>query len=232
MNELKDKIVIIDDAGTVDKTNGNCNIKTLIDKILTQGRHDKIQLVFMAHYPKDVGPKSRLNINTIVIPRMNKESLFRSASEVYSLPKGVSAYSSSEGGVLIHSILAKKTVILDEQYNVVPVDKVINNEYDKLIKLINTDCINDPKNRRLLTEKMNFILRANKTYKEDQVNVFTFPFYYNEMRKALNHEPEDIKTVFNMKSLFKIMCDSSSWSQLIEKNGVFSQPVAQAISQS
>ena len=231
-NELKDKIVIIDDAGTTDKANGNLNVKTLIDKILTQGRHDKIQLVFMAHYPKDVAPKTRMNVNTVIIPRKNNESLFKSTAEVYSLPKGISSHRNPAGGVVIRSILARKTIILDELYNVIPENEVVNSEYEKLVKMMNADCVTNFNNRKLITEKMNFILRENKIYKEDQVNLFTFPFYYNELRKDLKLKEEKLKIKFDINALFKIGCDSTSWRELIKDNGVFSQPVAQAISQS
>ena len=55
IESIANKTIILDDAGAYK------NPKTKVEDLLRFGKHHNIQVIYLAHYPKDVLPKVREN---------------------------------------------------------------------------------------------------------------------------------------------------------------------------
>ena len=78
IESLVNKIVVLDDAGAYK------NLKTKVDDLFRFGRHYNIQVIYLAHYAKDVLPIVRENCFKIFITNNNPDIFFESIVQTQS----------------------------------------------------------------------------------------------------------------------------------------------------
>ena len=83
IEQLANKTVILDDAGAYK------NLKTKVEDLFRFGRHHQIQVIYHAHYAKDVLPVVRENCHKILLTINNPNNFFESIVQTYSIKDGV-----------------------------------------------------------------------------------------------------------------------------------------------
>ena len=73
------KIVILDDAGAY------MSLKTKVEDLFRYGRHHQIQVIYLAHYAKDVLPIVRENCHKIFLTINNPDNFFESIVQTYAI---------------------------------------------------------------------------------------------------------------------------------------------------
>ena len=81
--QLANKIVVLDDAGAYK------NLKTKVEDLFRYGRHLGIQVIYLAHYAKDVLPVVRENCFKICLTINNPDNFFESIVQTYGLASAV-----------------------------------------------------------------------------------------------------------------------------------------------
>ena len=79
IEQLANKTVILDDAGAYK------NLKTKVKDLFRFGRHHQIQVIYLAHYAKDVLPVVRENCHKIFLTMNNPDNFFESIVQTYSI---------------------------------------------------------------------------------------------------------------------------------------------------
>ena len=79
IESLANKTVILDDAGAYK------NLKTKVEDLFRFGRQHNIQVIYLAHYAKDVLPVVRENCFKIFITINNPDSFFETIIQTYSI---------------------------------------------------------------------------------------------------------------------------------------------------
>ena len=116
---LANKTVILDDAGAYK------NLKTKVEDLFRFGRHHNIQVIYLAHYAKDVLPKVRGNCFKIFITINNPDNFFETIIQTYSMKDGVTQskweqYSDQlEFGIIEFDTRSQKYKILHNKCNVI-----------------------------------------------------------------------------------------------------------------
>ena len=78
IESLTNKTVILDDAGAYKK------LKTKVEDLFRFSRHHNIQVIYLAHYAKDVLPVVRENCFKFCITKKNPNSFFKTIVSTYS----------------------------------------------------------------------------------------------------------------------------------------------------
>ena len=68
---MKIKLIILDDAGAY------TNLKKNVEDFFRNGRHNNIQVIYPAHFAKDVLPVVRENVTRMFITLINQDSYFQ-----------------------------------------------------------------------------------------------------------------------------------------------------------
>ena len=76
IESLANKTVILDDAGAYK------NLKTKVEDLFRFGRHHNIQVIYLAHYAKDVLPVVRENCFKLYITIKKSRYIFRNNDEL------------------------------------------------------------------------------------------------------------------------------------------------------
>ena len=79
IESLANKIVVLDDAGAYK------SLKTKVEDLFRFGRHLGIQVIYIAHYAKDVLPVVRENCFKIYLTINNPDNFFESIGQTYGL---------------------------------------------------------------------------------------------------------------------------------------------------
>ena len=79
IESLTNKIVVLDDAGAYK------SLKTKVEDLFRFGRHLGIQMIYLAHYAKDVLPIVRENCFKIYLTINNPDNFFESIIQTYAL---------------------------------------------------------------------------------------------------------------------------------------------------
>ena len=79
MDNLCNKTIILDDAGAYKE------LKTNVEDFFRNGRHNNLQIIYLAQYTKDVLPIVRQNINKLYITLNNQDNFFDCIVQVYCL---------------------------------------------------------------------------------------------------------------------------------------------------
>ena len=80
---LTNKIVVLDDAGAYKSP------KTKVEDLFRFGRHMGIQVIYLAHYAKDVLPIVRENCHKIFLTINNPDNFFESIVQTYALASAI-----------------------------------------------------------------------------------------------------------------------------------------------
>ena len=81
IEKLANRTIVLDDAGAYK------NLRTKVEVLFRFGRHRNVQVVYLAHYAKDVLPVVRENCFKIFITINNPDSFFETIVSTYSIPK-------------------------------------------------------------------------------------------------------------------------------------------------
>ena len=76
---LANKTIILDDAGAFKQ------LRTKVEDLFRFGRHNNIQVIYLAHYAKDVLPIVRENCFKLYITINNPDSFFETIIQTYSI---------------------------------------------------------------------------------------------------------------------------------------------------
>ena len=77
------KIVVLDDAGAYKSP------KTKVEDLFRYGRHMGIQVIYLAHYAKDVLPIVRENCHKVFLTNNNPDNFFESIVQTYALASAI-----------------------------------------------------------------------------------------------------------------------------------------------
>ena len=119
IEQLAKKIVILDDAGAYK------SLKTKVEDLFRFGRHHQIQVIYLAHYAKDVLPVVRENCHKIFLTINNPENFFESIVQTYSIkdasiPRRWKQYRDQlEFGNIQFDTRSQKCKVLNNKYNIV-----------------------------------------------------------------------------------------------------------------
>ena len=83
IESLTNKIVVLDDAGAYK------SFKTKVEDLFRYGRHMGIQVIYLAHYAKDVLPIVRENCHKIFLTINNPDNFFESIVQTYALASAI-----------------------------------------------------------------------------------------------------------------------------------------------
>ena len=83
IESLTNKIVVLDDAGAYK------SLKTKVEDLFRYGRHMGIQVIYLAHYAKDVLPIVRENCHKIFLTINNPDNFFESIVQTYALASAI-----------------------------------------------------------------------------------------------------------------------------------------------
>ena len=79
IDQINSYTIVIDDAGN------NKELKELVSKLFTIGRHHNIQVIYVAHDVVDINPKSRGNIQEIYVTIANTSEFFSRLEKVFNI---------------------------------------------------------------------------------------------------------------------------------------------------
>ena len=115
IESLANKTVILDDAGAYK------NLKTKVEDLFRFGRHHNIQVIYLAHYAKDVLPVVRDNCFKIFITINNPDSFFETRIQTYSIKdlRWKQYRSQLEFGVIKFDTRSQKYKILNQKYQLI-----------------------------------------------------------------------------------------------------------------
>ena len=116
IEKLTNRIIILDDAGALKQ------LRTKVEDLFRFGRHNIIQVIYLAHYAKDVLPIVRENCFKLYITINNPDSFFETIIQTYSIKEDLKwkQYRSQlDFGVIEFDTRSQKYKILNQKYQVV-----------------------------------------------------------------------------------------------------------------
>ena len=115
IESLANKTVILDDAGAYKQ------LKTKVEDLFRFGRHHNIQVIYLAHYAKDVLPVVRENCFKLYITINNPDSFFETMMSCYSIKQlNWKQYRDQlEFGVIEVDTRSQKYKILNQRYQLI-----------------------------------------------------------------------------------------------------------------
>ena len=120
IESLANKIVVLDDAGAYK------SLKTKVEDLFRYGRHLGIQVIYLAHYAKDVLPVVRENCFKIYLTINNPDNFFESIVQTYGLASAIKDgfnwkyyRDQLEYGIIEFDTRSQKYKILNDKYNLI-----------------------------------------------------------------------------------------------------------------
>ena len=112
---LANKTIILDDAGAYR------NLKTKVEDLFRFGRHHIIQVIYLAHYAKDVLPIGRENCFMIFITINNPDNFFETIIQTYAIKelRWKQYRDQLEFGIIEFDTRSQKYKIFNQKYQVV-----------------------------------------------------------------------------------------------------------------
>ena len=113
IEQLVNKVVILDDAGAY-----KC-LKTKVEDLFRYGRHHNLQIIYLAHYSKDVLPVVRENCHKVYSTINNPDNFFESIMQTYSIKELVWKYyhDQFEYGIIEFDTRSQKYRVLNHKYD-------------------------------------------------------------------------------------------------------------------
>ena len=119
IQSLANKIVVLDDAGAYK------SLKTKVEDLFRFGRHHGIQVIYLAHYAKDILPIVRENCFKIYITINNPDKFFETMIQTFSI-KDASILNrwkqyrdQLEFGIIEIDTRSQKYKVLNSKYNII-----------------------------------------------------------------------------------------------------------------
>ena len=116
IESLANRTIILDDAGAYKQ------LKTKVEDLFRFGRHNNIQVIYLAHYAKDVLPIVRENCFKLYITINNPDSFFETIIQTYSIKEDLKwkLYRSQlEFCVIEFDTRSQKYKILNQKYQLI-----------------------------------------------------------------------------------------------------------------
>ena len=120
IESLTNKIVVLDDAGAYK------SLKTKVEDLFRFGRHLGIQVIYLAHYAKDVLPIVRENCFKIYLTINNPDNFFESIVQTYALASAIKEGFNwkyyrdlLEYGIIEFDTRSQKYKVLNNKYNLI-----------------------------------------------------------------------------------------------------------------
>ena len=120
IESLTNKIVVLDDAGAYK------SLKTKVEDLFRYGRHMGIQVIYLAHYAKDVLPIVRENCFKIYLTINNPDNFFESIVQTYALASAIKDgfnwkyyRDHLEYGIIEFDTRSQKYKILNDKYKLI-----------------------------------------------------------------------------------------------------------------
>ena len=116
IESLANKTIILDDAGAFKQ------LRTKVEDLFRFGRHNNIQVIYLAHYANDVLPIVRENCFKLYITINNPDSFFETIIQTYSIKEDLKwkQYRSQlEFGVIELDTRSQKNKILNQKYQLI-----------------------------------------------------------------------------------------------------------------
>ena len=113
IEKLANRTIILDDAGAFKQ------LRTKVEDLFRFGRHNNIQVIYLAHYAKDVLPIVRENCFKLYFTINNPDSIFETIIQTYSIKEDLKwkQYRSQlEFGVIEFDTRSQKYKILNQKY--------------------------------------------------------------------------------------------------------------------
>ena len=115
IEQLANKTVILDDAGAYK------NLRLKVEDLFRFGRHMGIQVIYLAHYAKDVLPIVKENCHKIFLTVNNSDNFFESIVQTYSIKELVWKYYRDllEYGIIEFDTRSQKYKVLNNKYKLI-----------------------------------------------------------------------------------------------------------------
>ena len=119
IESLANKIVVLDDAGAYK------NLRLKVEDLFRFGRHLGIQVIYLAHYAKDVLPIVRENCFKIYLTINNPDNFFESIGQTYAIASTIKEPNwkyyrdQLEYGIIELDTRSQKFKILNDKYNLI-----------------------------------------------------------------------------------------------------------------
>ena len=119
IESLANKIVVLDDAGAYK------NLRLKVEDLFRFGRHLGIQVIYLAHYAKDVLPIVRENCFKIYLTINNPDNFFESIGQTYAIASTIKELNwkyyrdQLEYGIIELDTRSQKFKILNDKYNLI-----------------------------------------------------------------------------------------------------------------
>ena len=115
IESLANKTIILDDAGAFKQ------LRTKVEDLFRFGRHNNIQVIYLAHYAKDVLTIVRENCFKLYITINNPDSFFETIIQTYSIKdlRWKQYRSQLEFGVIEFDTRSQKYKILNQKYQLI-----------------------------------------------------------------------------------------------------------------
>ena len=119
IESLANKIVVLDDAGAYK------SLKTKVEDLFRFGRHLGIQVIYLAHYAKDVLPVVRENCFKIYLTINNPDNFFESIGQTYAITSTIKELNwkyyrdQLEYGIIELDTRSQKYKILNDKYKLI-----------------------------------------------------------------------------------------------------------------
>ena len=115
IESLANRTIILDDAGAYKQ------LKTKVEDLFRFGRHNNIQVLYLAHYAKDVLPIVRENCFKLYITKNNPDSFFETIIQTYSIKelRWKQYRSQLEFGVIEFDTRSQKYKTLNQKYQLI-----------------------------------------------------------------------------------------------------------------
>ena len=119
IESLANKIVVLDDAGAYK------SLRLKVEDLFRFGRHLGIQVIYLAHYAKDVLPIVRENCFKIYLTINNPDNFFESIAQTYAIASTIKELNwkyyrdQLEYGIIELDTRSQKFKILNDKYNLI-----------------------------------------------------------------------------------------------------------------
>ena len=120
IEQLANKIVTLDDAGAYK------SLKIKVEDLFRYERHHQIQVIYLAHYAKDVLPIVRENCHKIFLTIKNPDNFFESIVQTYAIDPAVKDglnwkyyRDQLEYGIIEFDTRSQKYKVLNHRYNLI-----------------------------------------------------------------------------------------------------------------
>ena len=115
IEKLANRTIILDDAGAFK------NLKTKVEDLFRFGRHNNIQVIYLAHYAKDFLPIVRENCFKLYITIKNPDTFFETMMSCYSIKQlNWKQYRDQlKFGVIEFDTRSQKYKILNQKYQLI-----------------------------------------------------------------------------------------------------------------